>query len=113
MSEVAVVQSFRGLRALLLQPADQNRVVLERTLARLGLEVTTREPSGLEALAEVASEASDIVFVDTDAGALPACPTDAPPIVAVIGHETPGRLVRVNDMQASAFLLKPVRAQGV
>lgn len=107
------IQSFRGRRALVLHPADQNRTVLERTLIRLGLSVELHEPAEMETLPESLTEASDVLFVDADAAGLPAWSEPVPPIVAVIGHETPSRLVRVDEMRASGFILKPVRVQGV
>ena len=38
------IQNFRGRHALVIHPADQNRLVLETTLARLGLGVTAIDP---------------------------------------------------------------------
>jgi AmiR/NasT family two-component response regulator len=107
------IQSFRGKRALLLHPADENCGVLERTLGRLGLAVERLEPAGLTTVPESLTLACDVFFVDADAGGLPDWSATAPPIVAVIGHETPSRLVRVHEMGANGFVLKPVRVQGV
>jgi AmiR/NasT family two-component response regulator len=107
------IQSFRGLGALVLHGADRNRAVLERTLGQLGLRVTLLEPT-IEVLPRADLEQAGILFVDADLGALPPLSQDnAPPIVAVIGHETPSRLLRVVEIAAGAFLVKPVRAQGV
>jgi len=113
MSPAVPVQSFRGLGALVLHDADRNRAVLERTLDQLGLGVTVLDP-GIEAVPPALLKSAGILFVDADLGALPAFSGAAPPpIVAVIGHETPSRLLRVVEIAASAFLIKPVRAQGV
>ncbi len=113
MSAAAPIQSFRGLNAVVLHDADRNRAVLERTLDRLGLGVALLEP-GLEAMPREILESAGILFVDADLGALPPLAGPAtPPIVAVIGHETPSRLLRVVEIAASAFLVKPVRPQGV
>jgi AmiR/NasT family two-component response regulator len=107
------VQSFRGLGALVLHDADRNRAVLERTLDQLGLAVTIVEP-GTETVPRALLKEAGILFVDADLGALPPLSeSTTPPVVAVIGHETPSRLLRVVEMAASAFLIKPVRAQGV
>jgi len=113
MSPAGPIQSFRGLAALVLHDADRNRAMLERTLEQLGLDVTLLEPT-LEAVPQTLLKEAGILFVDADLGALPPL-SDAgtPPIVAVIGHETPSRLLRVVEIAASAFLIKPVRAQGV
>lgn len=113
MSAQAPVQSFRGLHALVLHDADRNRAVLERTLGQLGLGVTLLEPT-IETIPDALLEGAGILFVDADLGALPPlCECATPPIVAVIGHETPSRLLRVVEIAAGAFLVKPVRAQGV
>lgn len=107
------VQSFRGVKALILHGADQNRAVLERTLAQLGLAVEALDPTAPEVPGDLLRRAG-VLFVDADLGALPPLSAaGAPPIVAVIGHETPSRLLRVVEIAASAFLIKPVRAQGV
>jgi two-component system, response regulator / RNA-binding antiterminator len=113
MSPAGPIQSFRGLGALVLHDADRNRAVLERTLDQLGLAVTLLDP-GLETVPRATLKSAGILFVDADLGALPPLADSAtPPIVAVIGHETPSRLLRVVEIAASAFLVKPVRAQGV
>jgi AmiR/NasT family two-component response regulator len=107
------IQSFRGLAALVLHDADRNRAMLERTLDQLGLGVTLLEPT-IEAVPQALLKEAGILFVDADLGALPPLSdVGTPPIVAVIGHETPSRLLRVVEIAASAFLVKPVRAQGV
>jgi AmiR/NasT family two-component response regulator len=113
MSPAGPIQSFRGLGALVLHDADRNRAVLERTLDQLGLSVTLLEP-GIEAVPRELLKDAGILFVDADLGALPPLADSAtPPIVAVVGHETPSRLLRVVEIAASAFLIKPLRAQGV
>jgi AmiR/NasT family two-component response regulator len=113
MSPAEPIQSFRGLGALVLHDSDRNRAVLERTLDQLGLCVTLLEP-GIEAVPRELLKDAGILFVDADLGTLPPLADNAtPPIVAVIGHETPSRLLRVVEIASSAFLIKPVRAQGV
>jgi AmiR/NasT family two-component response regulator len=113
MSAAGPIQSFRGLGALVLHDADRNRAVLERTLDQHGLCVTLLEPT-IEALPQALLKDAGILFVDADLGALPhLAEIGTLPIVAVIGHETPSRLLRVVEIAASAFLVKPVRAQGV
>jgi AmiR/NasT family two-component response regulator len=107
------IQSFRGLRALVLHDDDHNRAVLERTLGQLGLRVGLIEPT-FGTIPGADLESAGILFVDADLGVLPPLPqAGAPPIVAVIGHETPSRLLRVVEIAACAFLMKPIRAQGV
>lgn len=107
--------NFRGLGALLLLPEDQNRAVLERTLQRLGLSVHKYDPADAMADDDDRKKPIDIVFADADASAMPSLPDpmSAYPVVALIGHETPTRLLRSHEMAADTFLLKPVRTQGV
>lgn len=107
--------NFRGLGALLLLPEDQNRAVLERTLLRLGLLVRHQRPADTVLVPDDQDKPIDIVFADADGCAMPSLPKpmDAYPVIALIGHETPTRLLRSHEMAADTFLLKPVRTQGV
>ena len=109
------VQNFRGMHALVLHAADQNRTVLERTLARLGLTLQPLDPATVEPTGQYLAEDADIVFVDADNWSLaqPPCTPGRVPLVSMIGHETPSRLQRAFDMRPTAFLLKPVRPHGV
>ncbi|WP_181900511.1 ANTAR domain-containing response regulator [Paracoccus thiocyanatus] len=104
-----VRSNFRGLRACLLLPGDSNREVLERTLTRLGLEVTAMPPA--EAGAGATRQGFDVVFVDADQD-FERLPQDIPH-VALIGIEAPSRLARVIRAHAAAVLPKPVRVAGV
>jgi two-component system, response regulator / RNA-binding antiterminator len=114
MSPPGAIQNFRGLAALVLHAADQNRAVLERALAQLGVVATVLDPTASEMVPSDLLKGAGILFVDADLGSLPPLSVaGAPPIVAVIGHETPSRLLRVHEIAASAFLIKPLRAQGV
>lgn len=104
------VQNFRGCHALIAHPADQNRLVLETTLSKLGLSVAMLDQPAGEMPGIV-----DVAFIDVD----DACSAHLPwaegevPLVAMIGHESPSRLQRAFELQPSAFLLKPVRPSGV
>lgn len=104
------VQNFRGCHALIAHPADQNRLVLETTLSKLGLSVAMLDQPAGEMPGIV-----DVAFIDVDdAGSthLPWAESEVP-LVAMIGHESPSRLQRAFELQPSAFLLKPVRPSGV
>ena len=104
------VQNFRGCHAVIAHPADQNRLVLETTLIKLGLSVAILDPQGSKLPGGV-----DVAFIDVDdAGSahLPWAEGEVP-LVAMIGHESPSRLQRAFELQPSAFLLKPVRPSGV
>jgi two-component system, response regulator / RNA-binding antiterminator len=114
MSPPGAIQNFRGFAALVLHAADQNRAVLERALAQLGVVATVLDPTASEMVPSDLLKGAGILFVDADLGSLPPLSVaGGPPIVAVIGHETPSRLLRVHEIAASAFLIKPLRAQGV
>ncbi|MFO1087664.1 MAG: ANTAR domain-containing protein [Reyranellaceae bacterium] len=104
------MQNFRGRHALIAHPADQNRLLLETTLSKLGLSVAMLDQQAAEVPGIV-----DVAFVDVDdAGSthLPWAEGEVP-LVAMIGHESPSRLQRAFELQPSAFLLKPVRPSGV
>lgn len=103
------LQNFRGCHALIVHPADQNRLVLETTLARLGLAVTALDPPGSDMCAGVV----DVAFLDVDDAAHLPWAEGEVPLVAMIGHESPSRLQRAFELQPTAFLLKPVRPSGV
>jgi AmiR/NasT family two-component response regulator len=104
------IQNFRGVHASIVAPDDGNRVVLAATLERLGLVVSclTAGPP--------AEGAADILFVDADAldparDVTPWGSTTA--LVTIIGHETPSRLQRAYELEPAAFLMKPIRPNGV
>jgi two-component system, response regulator / RNA-binding antiterminator len=103
----SVRSNFRGARACVVLPEDQNCEILVRTLERLGLQVTVRNPA-----AEIPAEGPhDVVFVDADQDFI-VLDQDIPHI-ALIGIEAPSRLGRVVRHRMAAFLMKPVRATGV
>lgn len=104
------VQNFRGRHALIAHPVDQNRLVLETTLSKLGLSVAILDQQAADLPGTI-----DVAFIDVDdAGSshLPWAEGEVP-LVAMIGHESPSRLQRAFELQPSAFLLKPVRPSGV
>jgi AmiR/NasT family two-component response regulator len=102
-----VRSNFRGARAWVALPQDQNREVLVRTLERLGLQVTVRDPDATDFVAG----SQDVVFVDADQDFI-VLGSDIPH-VALIGMEAPSRLGRVVRHRAASVLMKPVRATGV
>lgn len=109
-----VIQNFRGQRALVALAADANSTRLVATLARLGLEVETRDPSADENICDAGR--CDVVFFDADEGPgsvfANASPPDTP-LIALIGIEAPSHLARVVRQRAAAYIMKPVRASGV
>lgn len=99
--------NFRGARAWVALPEDQNREVLVRTLERLGLSIFERNPDATDFVAG----RQDVAFVDADQDFM-VLDADIPHI-AVIGMEAPSRLARVVRHRASSVLMKPVRATGI
>ena len=109
----SIQKNFRGLRALVVMAPDSGRDMLERTLRKLGLEVTVARalPATVGAPAPF-----DIIFFDADdwgeAAPGDACLADLP-LVALIGSEAPSRLARVIQHRAASHILKPVRSSGI
>jgi AmiR/NasT family two-component response regulator len=111
-----LVQNFRGVQALLLGPDDQNRQTLSQVLEPLGLVVSCYEPQGIDSRTEARIASAGIIFVDTDSidlAVLPLLTGAGHPVVALIGHETPGRLQRAFEFEPSAVVMKPVRPHGL
>lgn len=109
-------QNFSGLQAVIFHGADRDRRVLTDTLARLGLVVAAIEPADDAGAARRGLEAADIFFFDADLADVPRLPgTGLPrvPVIATIGLETPGRLLRAFDLYPSAVLHKPLRSSGI
>ncbi len=109
----AAIQNFRGYRALVLHREDANRDVLLSVLGKLGLSVEAVDPA---ALAGAALPECDLILFDADdeIEALSAQGgADAPPTIALIGHEAPSRLARVVRRRCASHILKPVRSSGV
>lgn len=109
----AVINNFRGLRALVLHIEDGNRAKLTATLEKLGLNVTAVAPADISA--ELQRD-FDLVLFDADDGigsvfGGPGAPDM--PCIALIGSEAPGRLNRVVGQRAASHILKPIRSAGV
>jgi two-component system, response regulator / RNA-binding antiterminator len=111
------VQNFRGLRAAVLLGLDRNRTVLGENLSRLGLKVQAADPLDGTAAVGAALEKADLVFFDADlAEAVAAClggHAAQVPVVAIIGLEAPGRLLRAFEFEPAAVLHKPLRSTGI
>jgi two-component system, response regulator / RNA-binding antiterminator len=112
-----LVQNFSGMRAILVTGPGRSREVLQDTLERLGLKVTTRNASAeTEPDADVLASA-EVVFFDADIAETPLLPHGvalAPvPLVVMVGLESPGRLQRAFDLGPSAIIHKPIRSSGI
>lgn len=104
--------SFRGFHALIEHPPGRDRTVLKTQLELLGLEVALHDSPTLPSY-----EGIDVLFFDAD-GPHPAdwesCHKEVDlPAVAVIGSETPSRLLAMLARRPSAYLLKPIRSTGI
>jgi AmiR/NasT family two-component response regulator len=104
--------SFRGLHALIEHPPGRDRTVLKAQLELLGLEVALNDSPSLPSYDNV-----DVLFFDADgphAADWENCHKEVDlPAVALIGSETPSRLMAMLARQPSAYLLKPIRSTGI
>lgn len=111
-----LIQNFRGLRAVLSYAGDRDHDVLAETLARLGLKVSTINPSTGDAAAHDTLSSADLFFFDADVAESPSLPwrgMSLVPIIAIIGLETPTRLQRAFELAPTAVLHKPLRPSGI
>jgi two-component system, response regulator / RNA-binding antiterminator len=112
-----VIQNFRGLRGVVLHGADRNRGVLTETLTRLGLKVDAVDPlDGAAVVRDAVREAQliffDADFVETVAQSWVSEPVVVP-LIAIIGLEAPGRLLRAFELEPTAVIHKPLRSTGI
>ncbi|MDQ1081668.1 ANTAR domain-containing response regulator [Pseudoroseomonas cervicalis] len=119
MAEPALLQNFRGLRALLLSPAPEPGEatrMLEPSLQRLGVELTRCAEA---AALPPAQPQRDLLILDGDddlatlLAPLPASWLASLPILGLVGVEAPGRLRGLMQAGATAFLRKPVHGASV
>lgn len=109
----AIQKNFRGLRALVIMAPDSGTETLERTLVKLGLEVTV---AAVLPCTDGGPLPFDVVFFDADDGGDSALDDSAVaelPLIALIGSEAPSRLARVIQHRAASHILKPVRSSGI
>ena len=108
------IPNFRGQHALLIHRDDEDCARLSRQLERLGITVRICEPNETE-LPDV--ENSDLIFFDADQAyedlfpwkdRLPPVPT-----IAIFSTETPGRLELALHFGIGAYLVKPLRNNGI
>ena len=110
------VQNFRNSRAVLVMPEDCNCDSLRGVLEKLGIALLRCEPQESDARLVDLIASADIIVVDIDtleSAAIPLLCSIAVPVIALIGHESPSRLQRVLDIEASSVLMKPIRNSGV
>lgn len=112
----ALVQNFRGARALIIHPPDDNRDRLVSVLHRLGLLVCALDAGETETAIAGALGSCDVLFFDADEGMGPildGVTLPDVPLVALIGVEAPSRLSRVVRARAAGHIAKPIRSTGV
>lgn len=109
----SIQKNFRGLRALVITAPDSGCQTLERTLRKLGLEVTVARalpatggtPVPFDVIFFDADDVGDAVADETAVAELP--------LIALIGSEAPSRLARVIQNRAASHIFKPVRSSGI
>lgn len=105
------IPSFRNLHALIVHPDDNDRRLLDGRLRRLGLVVHCYDSPPPAAVVSHA----DVVFFDVDTGVegqFDGISTEVKRI-ALVGAETPGRLEWMLAQDPGAWLMKPVRSNGI
>jgi AmiR/NasT family two-component response regulator len=104
--------SVRGRRALMVMRDEREISIVRRQLNRLGMTITEHDPA--EAPPD---ENPDVIVMDADSIPIKLDLATAwkagPPIVALIGTETPSRLKWLLDLQPASFLVKPLRSAGL
>lgn len=107
----ARIPSFRNLHALVVHPDDNDRRLLDARLRRLGLAVHCLDSMPP---APVASHA-DFIFFDVDTGVDGQFEgvVHSVKLIALVGAETPGRLEWMLAQEPGAWLMKPIRSNGI
>lgn len=119
MTELRIIQSFLGYRALIVSEAKPAVSQLDATLTKLGLSVTYPAiDAGVVKLAEDALCGEQMVlFIDADLNvaieALGQEPIVQIPVIGLIGVEAPSRLKSIMRLGATATLRKPVYGGSV
>jgi two-component system, response regulator / RNA-binding antiterminator len=112
-----VIQNFRGLRGVVLHGADRNRSVLTETLTRLGLKVDAADPLDGAAIVRDAVKDVQLILFDADFVETVALSWAGEPVlvplIAIVGLEAPGRLLRAFELEPNAVIHKPVRSTGI
>jgi AmiR/NasT family two-component response regulator len=105
--------SVRGRRALMVMRDEREISIVRRQLNRLGMTISEHDPIEEPPLVE----AIDVIVLDADSIPIKSELATAwkcrPPIIALIGTETPSRLKWLLDLQPASFLVKPLRSAGL
>lgn len=116
----ALLQNFRGARALIFASGEGGIDTLASVLGKLGLTVERPEIPAAGAPFDTSSLQSDrdVLFIDGDLDAVlssSAFANGLPPaaVIGLVGVEAPSRLKGLMNQGATAFLRKPVYAGAV
>lgn len=112
-----LIQNFRGIRGVVLHRADRSRTVLTGTLTRLGLKIDAADPlDGAAVVRDAVKDAQlilfDADFVETVVLSWAGDPVLVP-LIAIVGLEAPGRLLRAFELEPAAVIHKPLRSTGI
>lgn len=117
MSDIRLIQNFRGCRGLVIAGPATATGALVSTLARLGVEPAVMEIAAAPLAADLDPD-RDIVFLDGDIdepqapapGGIAAPPV---PVIGLLGVAAPTRLKSLLRRGATAILHKPVQGAAV
>jgi AmiR/NasT family two-component response regulator len=106
--------NLRGLKAAVLNPAENDVPDLTNQLARIGISVSVRSPSQVTDLGHVDFLVIVIAESWQSDRILEGLPPGAQPIrVAVLENETPTTLDRLAQIEADAVIVRPFRPLGL
>jgi len=92
---------------------EREIAIVRRQLSRLGMTISEHDPDEFRP----PGDNFDVVVMDADAipikSNLATVCDGGPPIIALIGTETPSRLKWLLDLQPASFLIKPLRSAGL
>jgi AmiR/NasT family two-component response regulator len=121
MSELRLLQNFRGTRAIVVTDRAASVDVLTTTLCRLGVNIDPLDIIESIAAIDLATlqPERDFIFIDGDINDGAVLPLSAigrlppAPIIGLLGVSAPSRLKALMRAGATSFLRKPIHAAAV
>jgi AmiR/NasT family two-component response regulator len=121
MSELRLLQNFRGTRAIVVTDRAASVDVLTTTLGRLGVNIDPLDIIESIAAIDLATlqPERDFIFIDGDINDGAVLPLSAigrlppAPIIGLLGVSAPSRLKALMRAGATSFLRKPIHAAAV
>src|SRR6202171_923319 len=121
MSELRLLQNFRGTRAIVVTDRAASVDVLTTTLSRLGVNIDPLDIIESIAAIDLATlqPERDFIFIDGDINDGAVLPLSAigrlppAPIIGLLGVSAPSRLKALMRAGATSFLRKPIHAAAV